>query len=158
METTVTIENAPILIPNLEHKNFTESRFEIPNGKKITGQFKIINGLRRGKPFDYRVFVTNKNEIIYSKYVKPMGTTEVTLGADAQVSATKIEMIPSERSTTIKNVIGSATGGILGYAIAKKQGVNMTKTVIYASIGALAGYMIAKQYTKKSGIVVEQAK
>ena len=158
METTVTIDKAPILIPNLEHKNFTESRFEIPSGTKITGQFKIINGLRRGKPFDYRIFVTNKNEIIYSKYVKPMGTTEVTLGADAQVSATKVEMIPAERNTTIKNVIGSATGGILGYAIAKKQGVNMTKTLIYASVGAIAGFLIAKQYTTKTGIFVQKAK
>jgi hypothetical protein len=158
METTTTIDNAPILIPNLEHKNFTESRFTLPSGKRITGQFKIINGLRRGKPFDYRVFVTNKNEIIYSKYVKPMETREVTLGADAQVSATKVEMIPAERNTTIKNVIGSATGGIIGYAIAKKQGCSMTKTVIYASVGALTGYLIAKQYTKKSGIVVQQAK
>lgn len=155
---TTTIDTAPILIPNLEHKNFTESRFEIPKGKEVEGDFKVISGLRRGKPFDYRVFVTNKNEIIYSKYVKPMTATEVTLGADAQVSATKVEMIPAERNTTIKNVVGGATGGIIGFAIAKKQGVSMTKTIIYASVGAIAGYLIAKQYTKKTGIVVEKAK
>lgn len=156
--TTTTIDTAPILIPNLEHKNFTESRFQIPKGKKVEGDFKVISGLRRGKPFDYRVFVTKKNEIIYSKYVKPMATTEVTLGADAQVSATKVEMIPAERSTTIKNVVGGATGGIIGFAIAKKQGVSMTKTIVYASVGAIAGYLIAKQYTKKEGIIVEKAK
>jgi hypothetical protein len=158
MITTTTIDTAPILMPNSEHKNFTESRFEIPKGTTIKGEFKIINGLRRGKPFDYRVFITEKEQIIYSKYVKPMATTEVTLGADAQVQATKVEMIPAERSATIKNVVGSATGGIIGYAIAKKQGVSNTKTIMYASIGALAGYLIAKQFTKKTGIVVEQAK
>lgn len=87
-----------------------------------------------------------------------MTATEVTLGADAQVSATKVEMIPAERNTTIKNVVGGATGGIIGFAIAKKQGVSMTKTIIYASVGAIAGYLIAKQYTKKTGIVVEKAK
>jgi hypothetical protein len=158
MITATTIETAPILIPNKEHKNFTESTFEIPKGKTISGDFKVINGLRRGKPFDYRVFITDKQQIIYSKYVKPMGTTEVTLGADAQVSPTKVEMIPAEKSRTIKNVIGGATGGIIGYAIAKKQGVSNTKTIIYASIGALAGYLIAKQYTKKQGIVVQSSK
>jgi hypothetical protein len=158
MITTTTIDTAPILMPNSEHKNFTESRFEIPKGTEIKGEYKIINGLRRGKPFDYRVFITDKEQIIYSKYVKPMATTEVTLGADAQVQATKVEMIPAERTATIKNVIGGATGGIIGYAIAKKQGVSNTKTIIYASIGALAGYLIAKQFTKKTGIVVEQAK
>lgn len=155
---TFTIDTAPILIPNKEHKNFTESTFEIPKGKSINGEFKVINGLRRGKPFDYRVFVTDRNEIIYAKHVKQMANTEVTLGADAQVQATKVEMIPSERSSTIKNVIGSATGGILGYAIAKKQGVSTTKTIIYASVGAIAGYLIAKQFTKKSGIVVQKSK
>jgi hypothetical protein len=158
MITTTTIDTAPILIPNGEHKNFTESRFEIPKGTPITGEYKIINGLRRGKPFDYKVFMTDKEQIIYSKYVKPMATTEVTLGADAQVQATKVEMRPAERSATIKSVIGGATGGIIGYAIAKKQGVSNNKTIIYASIGALAGYLIAKQYTKKTGIVVEKSK
>lgn len=153
-----TIDTAPILIPNSEHKNFTESSYEIPKGKNITGDFKIINGLRRGQPFDYRVFITDKQEIIYSKYVKPMAQTEVTLGADAQVQATKVEMIPAERQSTIKNVIGGATGGIIGYAIAKKQGVSNTKTILYASIGALAGFLIAKQFTKKKGIIVQSAK
>jgi hypothetical protein len=158
MITTTTIDTAPILIPNKEHKNFTESRFDIPKGTTIRGDFKIINGLRRGKPFSYKLFQTENQQIIYSKNVKPMATTEVMLGADAQVQATKVEMRPAERSATIKNIIGGATGGILGYAIAKKQGVNNTKTIIYASIGALAGYIIAKQYTKKTGIVVEQSK
>lgn len=158
MITTTTIETAPILMPNTEHKNFTESRFEIPKGKAVTGNFTIINGLRRGKPFDYKVFITDKEQIIYSKYVKPMATTEVTLGADAQVQATKVEMIPAEKSATIKNVVGSATGGIIGYAIAKKQGVSNTKTIIYATIGAIAGYMIAKQFTTKTGIVVQKSK
>jgi hypothetical protein len=158
MITTTTINTAPILIPNREHKNFTESRFDIPKGKSVTGEFKVISGLRRGKPFDYRVFITDKEQIIYSKYVKPMATTEVTLGADAQVQPTKVEMINSEKSMTISSVIGGATGGIIGYSIAKKQGVNNTKTIIYASIGALAGYFIAKQLTKKKGIIVQTSK
>ena len=154
----VTIDTAPILIPNLEHKNFTESRFVIPKGEEISGEFKVINGLRRGKPFDYRVFVTKKEEIIYTKYIKPMANTEVTLGADAQVQATKLDIIPAEKSKTMKTLIGGATGGVLGYAIAKKQGLNTTKTLIYAGVGAIAGYFIVKQYTKKQGIIVKSSK
>jgi hypothetical protein len=155
---TVTIDTAPILIPNLEHKNFTESRLEIPKGTKISGDYKVINGLRRGKPFDYRVFVTNKNEIIYTKYIKPMANTEITLGADAQVQATKVDIIPAENSRTMKTVLGSATGGVLGYAIAKKQGLNTTKTLLFAGVGAIAGFLIVKQYTKKQGIIVKSSK
>jgi len=159
MTTAITIETAPILNPNMEHKNFTESSFEIPKDTTIQGNFKIINGLRRGKPFDYRVFITDKEQIIYSKYVKPMGTTEVTLGADAQVKSTKVDMIPAEKSLTLTTIIGSATGGIIGYGIAKKQGVSNTKTIIYASIGALAGFLIAKQLkSNKRGIIIENAK
>jgi hypothetical protein len=154
----VTIDTAPILIPNLEHKNFTEGSFVIPKGVKLSGDFKVINGLRRGKPFDYRVFVTDKEEIIYTKYIKPMENTEVTLGADAQVQATKVDIIPAENSRTMKNVIGSATGGVLGYAIAKKQGLNSTKTLLYAGVGAIAGFLIVKQLTKKQGIIVKSSK
>jgi hypothetical protein len=154
----VTIDTAPILIPNLEHKNFTEGSFVIPKGVKLSGDFKVINGLRRGKPFDYRVFVTDKEEIIYTKYIKPMENTEVTLGADAQVQATKVDIIPAENSRTMKNVIGSATGGVLGYAIAKKQGLSSTKTLLYAGVGAIAGFLIVKQLTKKQGIIVKSSK
>lgn len=158
MITTTTIETAPILMPNMEHKNFTESSYDIPKGTTIKGNYSVINGLRRGKPFDYKVFITQKDQIIYSKFVKPMATTEVMLGADAQVQATKVQMIAAERNTTIKVVIGSATGGIIGYAIAKKQGLTDAKTILFASVGALAGFLIAKQLTKKTGIVVQKSK
>lgn len=158
MVKTVTIETAPILIPNLEHKNFTESKFVIPKGTEILGEYKVINGLRRGKPFDYRVFVTDKNEIIYTKYIKTMENTEVTLGADAQVQATKVDIIPAENSRTMKNVIGGATGGVLGYALARKQGYSTTKTLLIAGVGAIAGYFLVKQYTKKQGIIVKSSK
>lgn len=87
-----------------------------------------------------------------------MENTEVTLGADAQVQATKVDIIPAENSRTMKNVIGSATGGVLGYAIAKKQGLNSTKTLLYAGVGAIAGFLIVKQLTKKQGIIVKSSK
>ena len=53
------IEDAKILIPNTEHKNFTDSGEIIEEGTFVSGQVKNIEGLRRGKPFIYRLFLTN---------------------------------------------------------------------------------------------------
>jgi hypothetical protein len=94
------IEDAPILLPNKEHKNFTKSESILPKGTLVEGDFKNVSGLRRGNPFNYRVFTTKEGDIIYSKYVKPMAV-EVTMGADSQVSATKIGMISSEKTTIV---------------------------------------------------------
>ena len=155
---TKTIEDAPILVPNVEHKNFTESNEIIPKGTTVKGNFKNISGLRRGKPFDYRVFITEEEEIIYSKNIKPMETREVTLGADSQVTSTKIEIIPAEKLTKNYNVLGSAIGGVLGFAIAKKMKAPMGKTVLFATAGVIVGLLVAKQIKPKSGIVIQKAK
>jgi hypothetical protein len=50
MRATV-IENAAILIPNTDHKNFTDSGTIIEQGTVIDGQPKLIQGLRKGKAF-----------------------------------------------------------------------------------------------------------
>lgn len=159
MYKTTTLGNAPILLPNREHKNFTDSGEFIPAGTEIVGDNKVVEGLRRGKPFDYKVFITKDGEIIYSKYVKPMAT-EVTMGADSQVSATKVGMIPSERKTTTRKVVGAVVGGVVGYAISKRGGVQRTfmQQLLFIGGGALAGYMVGNYFNKKTGIVVEKAK
>ena len=157
MQTTTILQDAPILKPNLEHKNFTETADLYEAGSKVEGDWKEINGLRRGKPFTYKVFITNEDDIIYSKYVEPMAT-EVTLGADSQVSATKIEMIPSERKTTTIRVVSSVAGGLVGYIYARKNKYDRNKSIMFAGVGALAGFLISKQFTKNTGIVVQKAK
>jgi hypothetical protein len=159
MYKTTTLGNAPILLPNREHKNFTDSGEFIPMGMEIVGDNKVVNGLRRGKPFDYKVFITNDGQIIYSKYVKPMAT-EVTMGADAQVSATKVEMISGEKKITTRRVVGAVVGGVVGYAISKRGGVkrSFTQQMLFIGGGALAGYMVGNYFNKKTGIVVEKAK
>lgn len=159
MYKTATIANAPIMLPNIEHKNFTDSGEFIPMGTEITGDNKVVNGLRRGKPFDYRVFITNDGQIIYSKYVTPMAT-EVTMGADAQVSATKVGMVSSETKTTSRKVVGAVVGGVIGYALAKRGGVKkpFMQQLLFIGGGAIAGYMVGNYFNKNTGIVVEKAK
>jgi hypothetical protein len=152
------IEDAPILLPNKEHKNFTKSESILPKGTIVEGDFKNVSGLRRGSPFNYRVFTTKEGDIIYSKYVKPMAV-EVTMGADSQVSATKIEMIGSEKTTMSRKVIGAVVGGVVGYAVAKRgTSKSFTQQLMYIGGGALAGYLVGNYMNRKTGIVVEKAK
>ena len=60
-------ENTMTLIPNLEHKNFTETDTIIPKGTTVEGELKEIKGKRRGDDFVYRVFVTKEGHIIDRK-------------------------------------------------------------------------------------------
>jgi len=152
------IEDAPILLPNKEHKNFTNSESILPKSTIVEGDFKNVSGLRRGNPFDYRVFTTNEGDIIYSKYVKPMAV-EVTMGADSQVSATKIEMVPSEKTATSRRVIGAVVGGVVGYAVAKRgTPKTFSQQLMYIGGGALAGYLVGNFMARTTGIFVEKAK
>ena len=89
-------DNAKVLVPNKEHKNFTETSEELPIGTILNGEFKSIKGLRRGKPFSYRVFITEKGQIVYSNNLKEMEVTEVTLGADSSQSETRVDLLPAE--------------------------------------------------------------
>lgn len=156
MQTTTILQDAPILKPNVEHKNFTETSEIFEKGSKVKGDWKEINGLRRGKPFTYKVFITDENEIIYSKFVEPM--TEVTLGADSQVSATKVEMIPAERKTTTIRVVSSVAGALVGYTFGRKKNYDRNKSLMLAGVGALAGFLISRHFTKNDGIIVQKAK
>ena len=62
-------ENTMTLIPNLEHKNFTETDTIIPKGTTVEGELKEIKGKRRGDDFVYRVFVTKEGHIIFQNKI-----------------------------------------------------------------------------------------
>lgn len=145
------IQDAKILIPNTEHKNFTDSGEVIEEGTFVTGQVKNIEGLRRGKPFIYRLFLTDKNQLIYLKKIKPMGTTEVTLGADAAQTPTKVNLRPAERANRNK-FIGVVVGGLAGFAWAKYKKHDKKKAAMYIGVGAVigfvAGYMLDSRKDK----------
>jgi hypothetical protein len=144
------IEDAKILVPNKEHKNFTETSGEIPKGTTVNGEFKSIKGLRRGEPFSYRVFITNNGEIIYSNKLKQMEATEVTLGADSSQSPTRVNMLPAETFKTDRLIVALA-GAIGGVYYARKKG---KKPMKFAVIGGLAGYAAVWAFDKTKSVTV----
>ena len=132
------LKDAKILTPNKEHKNFTDSGKFIEEDSIIFGEPKNIEGLRKGQPFVYRLFLTDKKQLIHLNKIKPMNTTEVTLGADAQVSATDVNLVPAENSKRIK-FYGAVAGAIVGFAYAKYKKQDMKKVAMYIGAGAVLG-------------------
>lgn len=157
IEATV-ITDAPILLANNEHKNFTETSDVIKSGEKIKGSIKKIQGLRRGKPFEYRLFLTDNGKFIYLNKIKPMERTEVNLGADASVSPTVVNT--SKPLIAEKNkVAGTLIGAIAGFAYAKYKKEEAKKTLTYVVIGAALGLGAAFIYDKgKSKVTVKPSK
>lgn len=140
-----TITDADILVPNKEHKNFTNSGKKIPKETTLTGNPIVINGLRRGQPFSYKLFVTDKQEYIYLKNIKNMDTTNVYLGADATV----VKM-PSDNNFGTVPLISMLVGGAAAYYYAKKR--DQSRIYLYTLIGGVAGFGIGK-YLQSQGIV-----
>ena len=66
MKQVEVIKDADILIPNKTHENFTATDEIIPRGEKLKGIEKLIEGKRRGKPYTYKLFITDNDEIIYN--------------------------------------------------------------------------------------------
>lgn len=148
------IKEAKILVPNSEHKNFTDTGKTISEGTILTGKPNLIKGLRRGEPFDYKVFLTDKNDIIYLKNVQTMPTTEVYLGADAGQSATVV-LTPSESNTGMRPILGVVIGAIAGYFYAKKQNKNIT---MFTTIGGVAGFAVGKYLQGTKNVIVKPSK
>jgi len=86
------IEDAYVLTPNTEHKNFTRTEKLIGKGTILEGEPKTIIGQRRGEQFQYKLFKTTDKELIHLKKTKPMRTTEVTLSADASQTPTLVNV------------------------------------------------------------------
>lgn len=151
------IQDATVLIPNKEHKNFTVSGSVIPAGSIIHGKIKQIQGLRRGTPFTYKLFVTDENKIIFLNKIK-METTEVTLGADAQTSPTKVNLKFAEKFNQAK-LTGTIIGGLAGLGYAKyKKHQDARKVAMFIGIGAIAGYFTAQMIERHKKVAVQPSK
>lgn len=138
------ISDCKILKPNKEHKNFTETKEGFKTGDVLNGRFVTIEGKRRGEPFTYRLFITKEGEeIIYQNNVKPMGTTEVMLGADSAQTPTVINLTGAERfsKTKTRGLLIGAAAGLVYSKYYKKQ--DLKKVVMWTTIGAALGYASA---------------
>lgn len=156
MKATV-IEDAKVLTPNKEHKNFTETDELIPTGTEIEGEQKLIEGLRRGEPFTYRVFVTNDNKVLYLNKIEPVMATEVTLGADSSRTPTTVNLRPAQAFTKLKT-FGLVAGGVIGFAYAKKKSMDKRKLIITTGLGAVLGYVTAYIVDNNRAITVKPSK
>ena len=154
--TVTTLENSTILLPNPHHKNFTNSGNYIPGGTELEGEFINISGRRRGDNFLYRLFKTNKNNIIYANKVKgnDMNATEVTLGSDSAVTPTRISM-PNEAKFTNAHWIGLVVGALSGYYAARKMKKSKKAQMMFGAGGAVVGYAAGKMIAGKPVIDVK---
>lgn len=146
------IQDAEVLLPNKDHKNFTMSGEIIEEGTVLNGNEQYIVGLKKGKPFTYRLFKTNNNKLIFLNKIKPMETTEVTLGADSQVSPTEVNFAPAENFTRVK-VTGMLLGAIAGFAYAKYAKHDMKKMAMFIGVGAVAGYFTGVLIDRKNNVI-----
>jgi len=152
------IEEAFVLTPNKDHQNFTETSETIKKGTRVTGKQTLVQGLRRGQPFTYKLFLTDNQKFIYLNKIQPMTTTEVTLGADSKQSATVVN-IPAKKKFFDKNtIIGSLVGAGVGFAFAKKKGYDKKKTLMVTAGFAVGGYLIGWYIENRNPINIKPSK
>lgn len=165
MNEYVVIEDAPILIPNKEHSNFTEGNRKIPKGSVINAKELNIKGKRRGEDFVYKLLKTKDNNLIHFKKTKPMNVTEVTLGASGErrysnpssPSPTVVNMPPTSKLFTTATIVGGLIGGVAGMIYANKKGFTSSKKTLYITGGAIAGFFISR-YMERNKIIVKPSK
>jgi len=153
----VTLTQAEILVPNRDHKNFTFNGQTIPEGTVIEGTEEMISGLRRGQPFIYRLFKTDKGQFIYLNQTQAMPVTEVKLGADSAQTKTVIDMVPAETYSKVK-LVSLIVGGAAGFAYAKYKKHDLKKSAIWIAIGAATGYAAGYIFDTKRNVVVQPSK
>jgi hypothetical protein len=158
MKTVSLINDAPVLIPNQAHSNFTKSDEILKKGSIIQGDEIFINGKRRGEDFTYRLFKTKDGKLIYTINIQPMNTTEVKLGVagsrESAPSKTVVDMATSNLFTTT-TIVGTAIGVVAGMMYTKNKNFEASKKYLYIGAFALAGYSVARYYQRKK-IVISQ--
>lgn len=149
--------DAQILVPNAEHSNFTFSGKTIEAETILSGNPVEIKGKRRGEPFVYRLFITDDKRIIYQNNIEPMKATEVTLGADAQVTPVSVNFKPAEKFSKTKTT-GIVIGGIIGFAYAKYKKHDLKKVAMYIAIGSALGYAAGYVIDRNKAVTVSASK
>ena len=138
----IVIQNCNLLIPNKEHKNFTDSTEEVRVGSIVTGEYRNVNGLRRGKPFQYRLFFSKDGKILYANCVKTENVrSEIISNADNKQTPTTIDLIPAESFKYTAHLIALG-GGLAGYYYGKSQTATANNLIKYIVVGAVGAYGI----------------
>jgi len=152
----VVIKDAQELVPNKEHKNFTSNGIVIPSGTMLEGKEVTVNGMRRGEPFQYKLFQTENNKYIYLNKTQPnMATTQVYLGADAQTTPTIVD-VPQPKLLSTTNIVGAIAGYVVGNWYSKKYQKGNPR--YYGLACAVAGVIVARYIAKKGTIKFVKSK
>jgi hypothetical protein len=153
------IADANVLKPNRLHKNFTATDEIIPIGTILFGRAVMVDGLRRGLPFKYRLFSTNDKKIIHLNKIKPMRTTEVTLGADAAQTPTLVDMARPKLNLTKWTIGGALAGaGAAYYYSAKMKNMERNKVILFSLVGLVAGFYVGKAIEKRRPVKITPSK
>jgi hypothetical protein len=154
----IVCQNTNYLIPNKEHKNFTDSSDEARVGSVITGEFRNVDGLRKGKPFQYRLFFTKNGKILYANCVKAENVpSEILQGADQSVTATKVNLTPVESFRYAAHIVAFG-GGLLGYFYGKKQNKTGMDLAKYTAVGAVGAYGIYWLIDQNKSTIINPSK
>lgn len=151
------VKDTKYLVANKDHKNFTEGSELVEQDTILNGEVKAIQGLRRGEPFTYRLFITDNGKILYLNNIEPMKTVEVTLGADEQKSATIVNFLPADNFSKMK-VAGLLIGGVAGFAYAKYKKHDLKKVAMFIALGAGLGYGAGYVIDRNRKVTVKTSK
>lgn len=155
---TIVIQNTNYLIPNKEHKNFTDSSEEARVGTIVLGEFKNISGLRKGKPFEYRLFITKNGKILYANSVKTENVpSEILSSADSLQSTSLKDFNSSDKLDYMAN-LSVIIGGIAGYYYGKKQNKTGNNLIKYIAVGAVGAYGIYWLIDKNKSTFIKPSK
>jgi len=153
----VTNELAELLIPNPAHKSFSGSNTFIDQGTEIEGEPVVVNGNRRGRPFDYKLFKTSDNKYIFLNKIKidDMNKTDVKLGADAAQTPT---IINTRAHFKYAPVVGAAIGAFVAWRYSKKHQHTTQKMLMWVGVAGLAGYGVGKFIVNQEGLGITKSK
>jgi len=147
----ILIQDTNFLIPNKEHKNFTDSSESAKVGSILTGEFRNVNGLRKGKPFEYRLFFANNGKILYANCVK-------TESAPSEIISNADNLQAAPLKPTNQSLLVVLVGGIAGYLYGKQKKVDTNTLIKYIAVGSVGAYSIFYLITKNKSTTNKPSK
>lgn len=153
------VEKAEILIPNPQHKSFSGSNSFIPKDSVLEGDATLVSGLRRGSPFNYRLFKTNDKKYIFLDKINPIKMEKET-NSNASGDMGRPLIINTSAGAILGKVpIAMALiGGGAGYAYCKYKKHDSKNTLKYVIGGAILGYIAGRVLQGGKIISVKEGK
>ncbi len=153
----VVVEKAEILIPNRQHKSFSGSNTFIPKNVIIEGEATLVNGMRRGSPFEYRLFKTDDKKYIFLNKINPIKMKkEMKANASGEMGRPLV-VNTSTGLVTIPNLAAIAGAG-LGFAYASKKHLSVKDKALFIVIGGVLGYMVGGALQGLKEIKIKEGK